>query len=368
MRNRLIVGVFSPVLNWCGGQEWVAVNIINALKENGHQVVVLTDSPLNHNKFDRIFNKKVTIDQQVILPLRFFSPTNYHNIYTDLIRSIVLKSKCDVLIDTFSNAVLPGVNCCYIDYPLLKRMETKLPLMRNKIYFYPYKNYLISRKNEIKKKLVFVNSKFTADAVKTEIGVVPKVLYPSVSNDILNHSKIGKGTQRTNNVTTVARICPQKRLELIPYIAKLTNKDICFTIAGLLDSKETLRLLLKISKDLGVSERVRIITNVKREQLVKILLNSKAYLHPKKDEHFGISIVEAMALGCIPVVHNSGGPKEFVPQNQRFNNIHEAAEILEKVVYNWCSQESEQTSQDAKKFSENRFSKQFIKIFNSHFF
>jgi glycosyltransferase involved in cell wall biosynthesis len=45
-------------------------------------------------------------------------------------------------------------------------------------------------------------------------------------------------------------------------------------------------------------------------------------------EHFGISIVEAMALGCIPVVHDSGGMREFVPTQYRYRTIEQAAEKI----------------------------------------
>ena len=362
----LIVGVFSPAINWCGGAEWVAVNIIDALKENGHQVIVLSDSPLNQSKFQHIFNKKVHVDQQVVFPLRFFSPTNYHNVYTDSIRSLLLKSKCKVLIDTFSNALLPGVDCCYIHYPLLKRMENRLPYMRNKIFFHPYKSYLRLRKNKIKS-LFFANSRFSAEAIRAEIGVVPHVLYPSVSNEIFKHSEIMESKQRPNTVLTIARICPQKRLEIIPQIAELTSKEISFTIVGLLDSKRTLKLLLKTADELGVSERVKIMTNVRKDQLIQMLLKSKAYLHTSIEEHFGISIVEAMAAGCIPIVHNSGGPKEFVPSNQRFNTIYEAADIVEKSIDSWSPARAKKFAEVAERFSEKNFRKQFIDIFHSHF-
>ena len=132
----MIIGVFSPVINWCGGAEWVAIDLITALKEQGHQVIVLSDEPLNQSKFEHVFGRKLLVDQQLIFPFRFFSSaTNYHNIYTDALRCLMLKTKCQVVIDTYSNAILPGAEISYIHHPLLRRVEAALPIIRNKAFF-----------------------------------------------------------------------------------------------------------------------------------------------------------------------------------------------------------------------------------------
>jgi len=34
--------------------------------------------------------------------------------------------------------------------------------------------------------------------------------------------------------------------------------------------------------------------------------------HPEDAEHFGISIVEAMSYGAVPLVYADGGPREFI--------------------------------------------------------
>lgn len=52
--------------------------------------------------------------------------------------------------------------------------------------------------------------------------------------------------------------------------------------------------------------------NVPFDELKSMLGNAVIGLHTMKDEHFGISVVEYMAAGVVPIAHNSGGPKEDI--------------------------------------------------------
>jgi alpha-1,2-mannosyltransferase len=329
--------------------------MINALKEQGHQVIVLTNEPLNQERFKKIFNKKVLPDKQIIFPLAVFPPTDSRNIYTNAIRTLLLKSKCQVVVDTFSSAVLPGVDISYIHYPLLSSVDIGAPYLRNKAFFLPYKYYLRAIRDNMSCKLLS-NSKYTASAVKSETGIDAQVLYPPVIRKI-NPEKIPWESERENNVVTVGRICPGKNLIAIPRIAKLTRRNITFTIAGILESREVMNSLLNLIRELGLLDRVRILPNVEREQLEDLLLKSKVYLHPRVNEHFGISIVEAMALGCTPVTHNSGGSKEFVPRNFRYDSFEEAAKGVEKAIEDWSPLQARTTSEYTQKFDEKTFSK-----------
>ena len=134
-----------------------------------------------------------------------------------------------------------------------------------------------------------------------------------------------------------------------------------------MDSEEVLNNFVRLLRKLKVSDKVKVIPNVSKSDLRKILLNSKIYLHPKINEHFGIAIVEAMSCGCIPIVHNSGGPKEFVPQAFRYDNIEEAAKKIDKALGNWSVGMSARISNLADKFSERCFSEKFIASFNSFY-
>ncbi|RUS19729.1 hypothetical protein BC937DRAFT_87019 [Endogone sp. FLAS-F59071] len=60
---------------------------------------------------------------------------------------------------------------------------------------------------------------------------------------------------------------------------------------------------------LAIHNNVRFVVNATFPELVAWLGRAKIGLHTMWNEHFGIGVVEYMAAGLIPVVHNSGGPK-----------------------------------------------------------
>jgi glycosyltransferase involved in cell wall biosynthesis len=74
-------------------------------------------------------------------------------------------------------------------------------------------------------------------------------------------------------------------------------------------------------------------TNVNLNRLFSIMARAKVYFHPMVGEHFGMSVVEAMAAGLIPVVPNIGGQTEFVPLKYHLSTIEEAAEKVSSAFY-----------------------------------
>ncbi|KNZ46498.1 hypothetical protein VP01_720g5 [Puccinia sorghi] len=76
------------------------------------------------------------------------------------------------------------------------------------------------------------------------------------------------------------------------------------------DEADRLRVesLKELAAHLGVTEAVQFMVNVSWEELKQLLQHSLVGISTMVDEHFGISIVEFMAAGLIPLVHRSGGP------------------------------------------------------------
>jgi len=91
---------------------------------------------------------------------------------------------------------------------------------------------------------------------------------------------------------------------------------------GLSDKKEHKQYLEEIKKE-ARGFPVRLLPNAGYQELKDLFSVSHIFWHaagmgedeerhPEKFEHFGITTVEAMAAGCIPIVINKGGGKEII--------------------------------------------------------
>lgn len=75
------------------------------------------------------------------------------------------------------------------------------------------------------------------------------------------------------------------------------------------DDEARLQQLQQYAEELGLGECVEWHVNVPYAELKLLLGGAVGGLHSMLDEHFGISVVEYMAAGVIPIAHNSGGPR-----------------------------------------------------------
>ncbi len=358
------IGIFHPNLNLCGGGEWVALQVVNSLKNQGHQVVVLSDQKIDQNKFLKIFGQKIPVDLEITFPGNFFfKKGDPHNVYLYSLGCLLLKSKTDLVIDTFSCLTLPGVDIVYMHFPLFNQSRSAhstFEKLKVSLYFSIYQVYAKKLQNK-ETKLVFANSKYTSEAITKYLGLSSKILYPPLSTSFFATDKEYCQSKRLNQVITVSRFAYEKNLEIIPEIASRLP-DVKFLVIGNLHRPEVFAELKRVVKKKGLEQRVLLLTNVQRDQLRKFLLESKIYLHCAKDEHFGISILEAMACGCVPVVHNSGGPKEFSPKSTMYNSIDEATQKINETILTWSPKISYEMYSEASFFSIERFSSQLMKV------
>jgi glycosyltransferase involved in cell wall biosynthesis len=93
-------------------------------------------------------------------------------------------------------------------------------------------------------------------------------------------------------------------------------------------------------RELGLEKRVIIIPNASEKVKKAYLATAKIYLHANQYEAFGISVVEAMASGLVPIVYKNGAPwTEILREEQGlygygYLDVCSCANFIEALLHN----------------------------------
>ena len=222
---------------------------------------------------------------------------------------------------------------------------------------------------------VICNSEFTKKIIDKEYGVNSIVLYPPVS---VEKFKAKKKENLILNVARFSNLMQSKRQDVLIKTFKAfseSNENWKLILAGgaEIGSKE---FVLSLEKEIGKSS-IEIIKSPDFKTLKELYGKAKIFWsasgfgidenkEPKKTEHFGITVVEAMSAGCIQIVTNAGGHREIIENGVNGYLWNDAAELYrytKKVIGDEklrkeMSQKAIETSQ---KFSYQNFEEIFVK-------
>ena len=175
-----------------------------------------------------------------------------------------------------------------------------------------------------------------------------------------------------NSILVISRISPTKHIENAIEIGKnlKENKNVHnydMTIIGSIsDNQNYLEMLNNLINKYDLKENIKIKPNVSFKELQKLVQKSSIYIHPTQNEPFGISIVEAMSAGLIPITPNIGGETEFVPLNYQYQSIEHATEIIAQIITNKSQNdldnEREKISNSINNFSKQKYKENLRKI------
>lgn len=323
------VAVVHPSLNFKGGAERTALAIIQALKEEGISVSLVTIDRTDWGELSKYFGIRTQVDREYLIDTSLnLSKSSINPFKAGLLLikfiGLIRSLKSDIVVSTYGdldilNNLADMVYIGGMPFSLASDYRGNMPEIMKKGYTqfaYDIMNILIRlviRKDPV----LIANSSFTTDILvksyrwKSRICVV----YPPCDTGEINFSN-----KKKDIVLTMSRFSHGKSLEAIPYAARETERWKYVIAGSTREGSDNVVANLRLkAKELGVADRLEIYCNPPRQVLLELLSEAKVYLSLMKNEMFGISIVEAMSSRCVPIVHRSGGPwKDILEERQGY--------------------------------------------------
>ena len=329
--------LIHPRLSVKGGGERVAIHSILAATKSGHEVTLLSEEfdeasfadfygcPGLFDKVDRFYYPafKPVLGPRFLLYQRLI----YHWLR---IRKAVSRDSFDIVLSTQDIGYVPSTHAPVIQYCYFPEYFSHLqtgssPVWR--LYYRPASAYYRNRVRRVE--ILLSVSDFTRGFVAKKWERDSKTVYPPCP--VEDYSEFTNVKSRENLVVTIGRIVPEKRFHLFIELARIVPKTRFVAIGSLSDETSAYYDQLKKSAPENVSFILSPLRKVR-----DILGRAMAYVHCAENEHFGITIVEAMAAGCVPIVHDSGGPREIVTSDVgfRWSNLSVAARQIVMLAEN----------------------------------
>jgi glycosyltransferase involved in cell wall biosynthesis len=298
------IGIFDPYLDDLGGGEKYMMTIAQCLSEN-HKVDVFWNNINDLKGLTQRFSLDLS---KVNLAPNIFSPK------VSTAKRLVETSKYDAII-FLSDGSLPWV----LSKKLFVHIQQPLKIMQT--------NSLLDKIKTTRVTSFFCNSEYTKSFIDKKFHLKSVILYPPVA---LNPKDVKKeniilhvGRFRVRNVKNDDY---KKQGVMIETFKKMINKGLKnwrFILAVSIQEKDKNAFADMMKKAVGFP--IEFLVNKNNKELWDTYSKAKIYWHasgfgedleknPEYAEHFGISTVEAMGAGAVPVVINAGGQREIVSE------------------------------------------------------
>lgn len=236
---------------------------------------------------------------------------------------------------------------------------------------------LLNKMKLIKIDKIICNSNFTKKIIDAEYGVDSVVIYPPINVDLI------KPKRKENVIIYVGRFSSLLQNKgqdvLIKAFKKLSDLDIgdwkLILVGGMEQGAEK---YLSDLKKMASGYQIEIMVNTDFKTLKNLYGKSEIFWSasgygeledkfPEKVEHFGMTVVEAMSAGAVPIVYEAGGHKEIVTKGidgEYWSTVGQLVSITISLIRN--KKAMRELSQAAKissqKFSQKLFETNVLSI------
>ncbi len=367
----LIANIVHISLNARGGGERLAVATIKAISSMGIDVELSTLEKPDMQLIHDAYGTSIEADLKKIRTLNIFQKYRPRN--------------CNVTVNTHGD-MLPFYHndfnkknaITYCHYPIASHLIDcgdpdysaalqnmcllgMTPSLQNRYYNAARTAYIKMMVNST----VLTNSNFSRKAILKSFGVDSAVLPPPVDVDIFRNACLTSNS-RDDSILVISRFHPSKKIENVIHLAKLLHQNELGTemnIVGnmLPDGVGYFNYLNNLVMHYELEDFVRFEINLRFDRLLDLMRRSKVYVHPLPGEPFGISTVEAMSAGIVPVVPDIGGHTEFVPAKYQFHTYGQGVGAVTAALAAPAS-ERVKLSHSTQKYSVTNYIKRFQQI------
>ncbi len=156
---------------------------------------------------------------------------------------------------------------------------------------------------------------FIANGINpNKVQVVPHGIFFDKCNSSTALTKFNFKTKKSFKFLTIGGMLPRKGTDLIieSYFSSFTKNDDVTLIIHSIYGDFALERLKEIMLSPNSPEIILLRKNqVADREIVDLLKQANVYLSPYRSEGFGLTILEAMATGLVPIVTKYGPSKEF---------------------------------------------------------
>lgn len=340
------VGIFHGHVERIGGAERVASYLAKGLVKYGYNVNLYIVVPSGINSALRIFESWMPPEVEIVTIgstkerrfRRFSLYRNLEDFIQDQDSVKIAEQSCDIVVQTggglqpFGKTNHRRISYCNYLWQAFN-VENKYRIGFWKLYSLPY-GFVMNRKLAVLKHaehlFVIANSNYTKQHLLSKWNFDDSnvsVIYPPV--DIMKwQSHAYNEAPPRHDVVNVGRFSGDKNHELLFEIANGLSSTL--TLIGNTASSIDELYVAKLKKI--APSNIRFLENIDENLVMQELYKTKVYLH-SGHETFGLTVVEAIAAGCIPVVPDHSGHRETVPFPElRYSSVSEARNIIQDAL------------------------------------